>query len=113
MIDLDKLEELEKKATEGPWTTIDFDLVSERDDVPLILAARNALPGLIAELRSARWYIKWCTAEAVNLSTDNDRMRLELDAARDVVQFAREIECDHEGLDYWLEIYDKVVEGRE
>src|SRR5690625_4447915 len=80
-IDLDKLERLEREATPGPWHWKHNDIV-QRDEAgkfvadvagmyydddgypnwgadnaantELIIALRNAAPGLIAELRSAR-----------------------------------------------------------
>lgn len=70
MIDLDELERLEKAATPGPWD-IDEEVwgpdrtrvveckLWAREDVAehnerVIVATRNALPALIAELRAAR-----------------------------------------------------------
>lgn len=80
MSDLDKLEQLEKAATPGPWNA-DYvqaairhlsrnvdpdyycteeqslsgngDVFNRREDGPLIAAARNALPALLAVARAA------------------------------------------------------------
>jgi hypothetical protein len=77
-VDLEELERLEKAATPGPWH-VDGGIIRdkggrERADVScnpretgdgaLIAAARNALPGLIARLRTAEecheaWLATW------------------------------------------------------
>lgn len=72
MIDLDELERLDREATPGPWKIAitkfpsgdsewEYQLATERghaatpySDFALIVAARNALPDLIAELRMLR-----------------------------------------------------------
>lgn len=70
VIDLDKLEELERSATPRPWHlaggTIDDDTTAmiehgsydvgecSNEDASLLCTLRNALPALIAELRAAR-----------------------------------------------------------
>lgn len=56
-VDLDALAELESKAMPAPWSDelyrrIIFGIA--KDDGELLIAARNALPALIAELRAAR-----------------------------------------------------------
>ena len=65
-IDLDALAELEAEATEAPWLSYSPRSVSDEKcravlvecmrtaDATLIVAARNALPALIAELRAMR-----------------------------------------------------------
>jgi hypothetical protein len=65
MIDLDKLEELDRAATPGPWGSVglrnlEAGITNDRgepttwEDALLIAATRNALPALIAELRASR-----------------------------------------------------------
>lgn len=74
MIDLDKLEKLEKAATAGEWSAKNWricalnpfayilDIATNKaarnkqnaDNAAFIAAARNALPALIAELRTLR-----------------------------------------------------------
>jgi hypothetical protein len=68
MVDLDRLEALERKATAGPWMpdgVRGLDLGHDLGIIPiwgsppgadrdLILEARNALPALLRELREAR-----------------------------------------------------------
>lgn len=57
---LDELERLEKAATPGEWASLPpYGLESEQspfspEDESLLLAARNTLPGLIAEAYRAR-----------------------------------------------------------
>jgi hypothetical protein len=80
LVDLDKLETLERAATPGPWDKVDSkgeihiyccsnsdgyihsgDWVAsaaDGDEAALILGVRNALPDLIAELRAARAVVR-------------------------------------------------------
>jgi hypothetical protein len=62
-LDLDELERLEREATPGPWDMCRFgpDVVVHgtgwslyRHDREFVVAARNALPALLAELRALR-----------------------------------------------------------
>jgi len=73
MINLDKLEELEKKATPGPWEVSpysDHDIMTPAeppygtvltvgsDNTNFIVEIRNYLPEIIAELRAAREVVR-------------------------------------------------------
>ena len=70
MIDLDKLLELEAKATQGPWALeIDtapltlfldnrFTELDRAEDLELISAMRNNIKDLCAELRAARGVVE-------------------------------------------------------
>jgi len=80
MIDLDKLEQLEKAATPGPWVSVlrslctikdcradaygivkpteDGDCIFQDGNAELIAAVRNALPELLAEIRRLRQELK-------------------------------------------------------
>lgn len=99
MIDIDELERLEKDATMAPWTNrmqdgicnkyIEEDAIviskEERDNmtrsnIALIVAARNSLPGLIAEVRAAR---EWWAA-------DTHGRKYETDVAREAYRKAIE-----------------------
>lgn len=106
MIDLNKLETLEKAATPIPWghdehelrwiwafgDTADFICGPGREaDAELLVAVRNALPDLIAELRTLRdrmeWLVHLDTFEGRKLHCDdavmreNERLKDELKAA--------------------------------
>jgi len=98
--DLDELEALERRATPGPWCSVDYtrfcvvqvghdygdrDLFSEtsihfpnsenfrwRENGKLAAAARNALPALIAELRSACEMLREAAIVSGATMTDND-----------------------------------------
>jgi hypothetical protein len=86
MVDLDRLEALERKATAGPWMpdgVRGLDLGHDLGIIPiwgsppgadrdLILEARNALPALIRELRDARKIVEAVEAEIAAAPTDAD-----------------------------------------
>lgn len=56
------LEAAEKAATPGPWVTQEADRWKDvrRENAALVLAARNALPKLIAEVRLLRRALGGC-----------------------------------------------------
>jgi hypothetical protein len=70
MIDLDKLETLDKAATPGHWLIDQPAFNSARlehfrnDDRTFIVEARKAIPELIAELRAARAVVEYVASIA-------------------------------------------------
>lgn len=99
MVDLDELERLEREATPGPWEWYGISLKAGRVEVlgpgesdsfgygtidvadadqDLIAAARNALPELIAELRTLR-------ARVDEMERDLDACRVDLVEAQHTV----------------------------
>lgn len=114
-VDLDRLEALEKAATAGPWTVVDYGhgtvIVKSnhksvcwrqsygpagkqaRHDYELVAATRSALPALLRELREARAvasaasaYLQAADAAAERPATDAG-LRVVLDA-RDALRAA-------------------------
>ena len=110
-VDLDELDRLEKAATPGPWCSVDYarfcvvqaghdygdrDLFNEtsinfpnsenfrwRENGKLAAAARNALPGLIRELREARKLLRDACMEGLVKINEVARIGHELANERD------------------------------
>lgn len=64
--------------TEGGWEVVDVTYPSDRERLELIVAAVNALPRLVASLRSAREELMSARAERVELIAERDEAQAEL-----------------------------------
>lgn len=110
MVDLDELERLEREATPGPWKIAitkfpsgdsewEYQLATERghaatpySDFALIVAARNALPDLIAELHTLRARVAELEHEHDLSTSEGIRARIrELEAEVDVLTSELEV----------------------